>query len=406
MHLFGGLAGEGVSENIREAYSYVATNWNPGDEVVVLGFSRGAFTARSIVGFIEAVGVLTALGIIDFLLIFKDWENQLNPDYQYLWPQEWPKGEERPTFKNGRYAAELQKRGMTVLDAPVKAVGVWDTVGSLGIPDVGLVQLKKGWKEYTFANTEVPSNVEYAFQCLALDEHRRPFSPTLWEKPTGASNRLRLLKQTWFAGVHANVGGSYEDTGIADLTLTWMVSNLATHGILDFDDGYVEGQRRLNERFYKTFNPTEPPRPWGLGKVYNSFSTFYSLAGSAVRTPGRYARPDPQTNNPTGTRLVHTEEAVHPSVRIRIEMKGKGTEDQGTYKSDALKDFECLAPNAAAPDATSPTAERNPARERHRWVSQRGKDVVVLPEDELGEIELELLRMSPKVYEQFAHQLI
>ena len=67
--------------------------------------------------------------------------------------------------------------------------------GSLGIPNIGLIQLKKGWKEYTFANTEVPSNVEYAFQALALDERRAPFSPTMWEKSTKKNKSLRVLKQ-------------------------------------------------------------------------------------------------------------------------------------------------------------------------------------------------------------------
>ena len=88
---------------------FIAHNWNPGDEIILMGFSRGAFTARSISGLIEAVGVLTNSGVIDFLLIFKDWENQLDPNYQYMWPADVPNGEERPTFKNGRYAAELAK---------------------------------------------------------------------------------------------------------------------------------------------------------------------------------------------------------------------------------------------------------------------------------------------------------
>ena len=387
---------------------FIANNWNEGDEIIVLGFSRGAFTARSVVNMIEDVGILTTSGLVDFLPVFKDWENQLAPDYAYKWPADYPKDEERPTFANGQYAKALAKRGLTILNVPVKAIGVWDTVGALGIPNIGLIQLSKGWKEYTFANTEVPTNVEFAFQALALDEHRAPFAPTLWEKPTGgASNSaLKLLKQCWFPGVHANVGGSYPDTGIADLTLAWMIANLQAHGILDIAPTYAAEQRRLNEAYYRALHPPQPPRGWGLGRLYDSYSAMYHLAGRQTRTPGRYARPDQRTNDPTDVRLVHTEETVHASVRIRMELGGKGAEDVGKYKSEALKGWDCVPPDVEAPEATSPTAERNPTRKRHRWVSVRGKDVVVLPEDELAEIELGLLRMSEEVYQKFAHQLL
>ena len=100
-------------------------------------------------------------------------------------------------------------------------------IGALGIPDVGLLKFRGrlgggDWKEFTFANTEVPSNVEFAFQALSLDEHRKPYSPTVWEKPRGNTS-LKKLTQCWFPGVHSNVGGSYRDTGLADLTLTWLI---------------------------------------------------------------------------------------------------------------------------------------------------------------------------------------
>ena len=74
-----------------------------------MGFSRGAFTARSIAGLIDAVGVLTQIGMIDFLLIFKDWENQLDPDYEMQWPPEWPEETKRPRFGEPSYIAELEK---------------------------------------------------------------------------------------------------------------------------------------------------------------------------------------------------------------------------------------------------------------------------------------------------------
>lgn len=270
-------------------------------------------------------------------------------------------------------------------------------LGALGIPDIGLLRLRSNWREFTFANTEVPSNVEYAFQALALDEHRKPYSPTIWESPTGA-NMLKQLKQCWFPGVHSNVGGSYPDTGIADLTLTWMVAHLQMHGILTFDPSYCAAQRRLNERFYALLAPSQPPRPWALGRIYNSMTPAFWLTGSLTRAPGRYTRTDPRTNIPTDVRLVRTHEVVHPSVRIRMEMHGPGKEDRGTYTPRALKGWKVLPPGMQASKGVEESEEE---LHKHRWVSERRGDVVVLPEDNLGASELELLKLSPDVFAQY-----
>ncbi len=80
-HVIGGGTGAGLSENIREAYSFVANNYQDGDEIILLGFSRGAFTARSIAGLIASIGLLTKRGLVHFYDIFKDWENQIKPGY-------------------------------------------------------------------------------------------------------------------------------------------------------------------------------------------------------------------------------------------------------------------------------------------------------------------------------------
>ena len=88
--VFGGIVGEGVDENIREAYAFIQSNWNEGDEIILLGFSRGAFTARSVAAFLSAAGVLTRPGMNEFQDIFKDWESQLYDDYQAQWPRDLP----------------------------------------------------------------------------------------------------------------------------------------------------------------------------------------------------------------------------------------------------------------------------------------------------------------------------
>lgn len=94
---------------------------------------------------------------------------------------------------------------------------MWKRTGSLGIP---LPFERENVKPYSFVNTKVAQSIQYAFQALAIDEKRHYFTPTLWEWPD-VPNRLVVLKQCWFPGCHSNIGGSYEDAGIANITLAW-----------------------------------------------------------------------------------------------------------------------------------------------------------------------------------------
>ena len=106
-HFVGGGTGSGISENIREAYAFIADNYESGDDIFVIGFSRGAFTARSIVGLVAAIGLLTRRGLEDFYSIFQDWEYQIDPNYVSKWPDKpFPN---RPNVTNPRYPQELER---------------------------------------------------------------------------------------------------------------------------------------------------------------------------------------------------------------------------------------------------------------------------------------------------------
>lgn len=104
-HIYGGGTGAGLSENIREAYSFLAMNYTPGDEIFLIGFSRGAFTARSIAGLIAAVGLLTAKGMTHFYEVFNDWENQLVPNFKSKFPDK--PFSKRPNVTDRAYGQEL-----------------------------------------------------------------------------------------------------------------------------------------------------------------------------------------------------------------------------------------------------------------------------------------------------------
>ena len=125
--VIGGATGEGLGENVRETYSFLAINYRQGDEVFLFGFSRGAWTARSVSGMIGALGLLTREGLPKFPEIYMDFTHRLDPNYVPRWPNvPFP---DKPPFEDPAYVAELKRRGLTRTNIPIKAVGVWDTVG-------------------------------------------------------------------------------------------------------------------------------------------------------------------------------------------------------------------------------------------------------------------------------------
>jgi uncharacterized protein (DUF2235 family) len=187
-----------------------------------LGFSRGAYTARSIVGFISTVGLLTKRGMDFFPEIFKDYENMNVSDFKNpLAPTSLLKNKPslfgktaalRKTARDNYFEflrnppKELGLGPLTSAIVPtVNAIGVFDTVGSLGVPGIAIVdELKQKLgghvyrKELQFYDTTISDNVENAFQALALDEQRYSFNPCLWEK-TGDTKTVCSPLTSWLA---------------------------------------------------------------------------------------------------------------------------------------------------------------------------------------------------------------
>ena len=385
----GGATAKGLGENIREGYAFIANNYNPGDEIFLLGFSRGAFTARSIAGLMDGVGLLTKAGLASWGVIFEDAEHRYDPHYNSAYPNvPFPN---KPSVNDPRYCAELSRRGLTRLHVPVKAVAVWDTVGSLGVPRVpwleGLRLVPRALQSYKFYDTALSDLVENAFQALALDEQRAAFSPTLWEKKS-PRNRTNL-RQVWFPGVHSNVGGgSYADLDLANITLAWMIAQLEV--FIDFNPDYVREQFAAAQDYYKQSG--QGPRPWSFGEIYNSMTGIYGLGGRAVRTPGMYKRTDPLTQRATGKSLRDTYEYIHPSARSRRELDGPGVQDRGSYDPPALRDYRLRA-TGSTPGDGKPLATWESRSKR------KGQPKRILNESPLWETELKLLRYSGKVYD-------
>ncbi len=214
----GGAFGIGLSENIKQAYRFIANNYEEGDRVYCFGFSRGAFTVRSLGGLLGVVGLLPKIELDDFERAYA---------YYRL------KKEER----GGSKGQELLKKLHPRTDVEVHFMGVWDTVGALGIP-LSLLRWV-GRSKYAFHDTELGNCVTHARQALAIDERRGDFAPAIWTAPPDRDLREKTLEQVWFVGAHSNIGGGYEDSRLSDIALIWMIEQAEAQG-LAFDDEYFK----------------------------------------------------------------------------------------------------------------------------------------------------------------------
>jgi hypothetical protein len=336
---------------------------------------------------ISIIGVLTKRGLTYLPEIYKDVLHRRDPHYKDKHPD--IPFRHKPPADDPEYGDELARRGFTHLDVPIKVVGVWDTVGSLGIPRIGILQniglQRDESREMAFYDTKLSWNIENAFQALALDENRASFSPALWEK---APNNKTKLRQVWFPGVHSNVGGGYDDSEMANITLAWMMSQLAP--FLDFYDEYILEQYDDNVDFYRA--QRKRTRPWSFGAIYNSMTGFYALGGGKARTPGEYfqvAADGSTTDRP----LNDTHEYIHASARVRFVLRGPGKEDKGDYEPPALQDWRLVVDYPEGPDGKPDVFWK--AKFRSENVSTR-----VLPEAPLWEYERQLLSMDPRNEEE------
>ncbi len=232
--LIDGAFGTNLENDIQSAYKFLAENYQNGDEIYIVGFSRGAFSARSLAGVVGSIGLcdLTDPEMADR----KKWDDAKAAVLRYklnkLKKTGWKAKSlirERNAGKD-RIASYLRPPG----SVPIKFLGVWDTVGALGVPkDYALMRRLIGDRRANrFLDTTLGANVEVARHALALDERRVDFTPTLWT----AVEPGRDVEQVWFAGVHGDVGGSYANHELGDITLKWMMEAAHAHG-LTFRDG-------------------------------------------------------------------------------------------------------------------------------------------------------------------------
>ena len=202
----GGALGTGLELNILEGYKFLAESYEDGDDVYILGFSRGAYTARSLVGMIRNCGLISKEHLA------------LKAPIAYGIYRTRDDGPDSAIAKHFRHAFAREIR--------IHFVGVWDTVGALGIPVEAASGLNA--KFYEFHDTQLSSLVDNAFQAIAIDEHRQPYQVCLWDPEEKLG---QTIEQRWFVGAHCDVGGGYAERSLSDITLRWMQTKAAACGL-------------------------------------------------------------------------------------------------------------------------------------------------------------------------------
>jgi uncharacterized protein (DUF2235 family) len=215
----GAALGRGLWQNVLDCYRFLVHNFCDDDQLYLFGFSRGAYTARSLVGLIRNSGILKR-GKEDLerraVELYRDYDPKTEPDSD--------------TCK--KFRAE------NCHEPEIEFLGVWDTVGSLGIPGMdGSFRFAKGL-DYQFHDVKLSRRVKCARHALAIHETRTSFVPTLWEDSAGDCERLR---QVWFSGAHADVGGGYCEHQLSDIALGWMMEEAKKSG-LDFGPEPLPGR--------------------------------------------------------------------------------------------------------------------------------------------------------------------
>lgn len=221
----GGLTGHGLDDNIKACYRFLVDHYHPGDYVYLFGFSRGAYTVRSLAGFVRNCGILDTEKLAEGVSIDAAVEEAFVL-YRKRGDESAPSAQMSVDFRVEHSHPDFR----------ITCIGVWDTVGSLGIP-VGLLGRIMSHFRYGFHDVTLSSWVDCAFHAVATDERRRPFVPTLWLQQPDAREHGQRIEQRWFTGVHSDVGGGYQwkERGLATLALHWMVDRVTASCKLELD---------------------------------------------------------------------------------------------------------------------------------------------------------------------------
>ncbi|MEO5805577.1 DUF2235 domain-containing protein [Devosia sp.] len=261
-----GAFGLGLLDKIEAAYRFLIFNYEPGDEIFIFGFSRGAFTARSLAGLIRKCGIVpraSAREIRNIFAFYKDGGTHPDSDEAQRRRMAWSPD---VILKEADRSWRLEHGGDPTIVANampliIRYVGVWDTVGALGIPQHLLVGSLFGTgAKYQFHDTALSSTVKAARHAVATDEDRLTFGPALWSNldALNAGSPGEKYQQLWFPGDHGSVGGGGEIRGLSNDALGWIMDGARAEG-LAIDNVRLDGLRAMADPLAPLHNQTKAP---------------------------------------------------------------------------------------------------------------------------------------------------
>lgn len=266
--MLAGAFGLGLFDKIAAAYRFLVFNYDPGDEIYIFGFSRGAFTARSLAGLIRKCGIVTRDRldkVEEAFAFYKDNSPEAHPDGEKA--QQFRLENSQDTIMKTEDRAYRQSLG---IPAPLTSqplftlsyLGVWDTVGALGMPKYLLLErLFRTAEKYQFHDSSLSSIVKSARHAVAVDEDRLSFDPALWDNVdvlNRVDGRAGNYHQLWFPGDHGSVGGGGDITGLSSAALVWIMDGARRRG-LAFDRGALKTYGEQRDDFAPLHNMTAPP---------------------------------------------------------------------------------------------------------------------------------------------------
>lgn len=258
MKLIGGAFGYGFGKNVKDLYTELAHVYEPGDHLYLFGFSRGAYTVRALSGLIQYCGIVDVkqVGHGSLKTCVKNcWTAFRREAFKRVSESERREGQ--PTADYGREDRERRKRFCAVMDdvhlpdgsVTIDFVGVWDTVGAVGMPFEELRDLFNWIYPMRFSELTPSSRITRACHALSIDDDRRTFYPELWNEK---GIRATQVDQVWFAGVHSNVGGGYVKHGMSLVALDWMMAEAERCGLrfIEADRNYVRTHHDVHDELY------------------------------------------------------------------------------------------------------------------------------------------------------------
>ncbi|GAA5910354.1 hypothetical protein JCM5296_000566 [Sporobolomyces johnsonii] len=232
-----GALGSGMMDKVRDLYDFLCLNWESGDEVLLVGFSRGAYTVRLLASLISIIGVLHPRRSMQlFPALFEALDDRTGQD-----PKHDAKVARRVQKLLSQFSADKKQQDLAYSGKGkflIKAIGVFDTVGTRGRPSrlrLNTDDDSVRFDSFGFDETRLEPIVELAFQALALDEHRIDYMPVIWKRDLQIETKGQRLLQVWFEGAHADVGGGYKEQDLGFISLYWMIAQLQPSLAFDLD---------------------------------------------------------------------------------------------------------------------------------------------------------------------------